>query len=88
MKVLNTKVKESTEGRGWDQDGKNRLGTMSHSGKEGRREDHRKHLWRRRRCGKTQMDGKAWLLDDPFKVQMSWLLNTTMTEEQRLALLV
>jgi hypothetical protein len=26
---------------------------------------------RRRNCGKTEIDGEAWLLDDPYKVEMS-----------------
>jgi hypothetical protein len=36
---------------------------MSHR----RKEDHGKKL--RRNCGKTQIDGEAWLSDDPLKVE-------------------
>jgi hypothetical protein len=25
-----------------------------------------------RSCGKTDIDGEAWLSDDPLKVEMSW----------------
>jgi hypothetical protein len=39
-----------------DQDRNNRLGMVSHRGKE----DHGKKL-RKRSCGKTRTDGEAWL---------------------------
>jgi hypothetical protein len=42
--------------------GTNRLGKISHR----RMEEHGKKL--RRSWGKTQIDGEAWLLDDPHKM--------------------
>jgi hypothetical protein len=49
-----------------DQDRNNRLGKMSHRMKDGRREDNGKKLISRS-CGKTEMDGKAWLSNNSIK---------------------
>jgi len=43
------------------QEGNKRLGEMSHGGKE---ERGRKLRRRRRRIGRTEMDGEAWLMDE------------------------
>jgi hypothetical protein len=64
----------------------NRLGKMSHRGKEGIKEEHEKKL--RRSCGNTETAGEAWFTDDSLKVAMSWLLNTTTAEQWRWALTV
>jgi hypothetical protein len=42
------------------QEGNKRLGEMSHGGKEERG----RKLRRRRRIGRTEMDGEAWLMDE------------------------
>jgi hypothetical protein len=39
---------------------------MSHR----RKDDHDKKLRRRKSCGKTEIDGEAWLSDEPLKWDM------------------
>jgi hypothetical protein len=59
-KVMNKK--KSTQREDQDQDGNDRLGKMLHK----RKEEHGKKL-RMRSCGKTEIDGEAWLSNNPHK---------------------
>jgi hypothetical protein len=53
------KLKEKCPRKMLHQDENNRLEEMSHGRKEERGEE-----LRRRRIGKTEMDGEAWLIDE------------------------
>jgi hypothetical protein len=43
-------------------------------------EEHGKKLRRRRRCGKREVDGEAWLSDDPHEVEASYEEDWEQTE--------